>query len=100
MKVLKKLLNGIRGYLKFPSKRAVYAVTGGKYLGEFLVFMEKTNDDVCFLSLPKMKTRKISIDNYLYGVDNKILDKVEKLPHKIYKTCKFQYIENESSQTK
>jgi hypothetical protein len=93
---LKKLLNGIRVYLKFPSKRSVYAVTGGKYLGEFFVFMEKTDDSVCFLSLPKMKVRKIPIDNFLFGVDNKILDKIEKLPRNIYKTCRSQYIENKN----
>ena len=100
MKALRKLLAGIRTYLKFPSKRNVYAVTGGKYLGEFFVFMERSNDIVYFLSLPKLEVREIPVDNYLYGTDNKILDKVERLPRNVYNLCKAQYIANKSTKHK
>ena len=90
-------MNGIRAYLKSPSKRSLYAVTGGKYLGEFFIYMERDDDFFYFLSLPKMHIREVPVDKYHFAVDNKILDKVEKVPRGVWKVCKQQYVESRGS---
>lgn len=94
MKAWNKLLTGIKTFLKKPKKRSVYAVTGGQFLGEFFVYMEQRDDMMCFLSLPHMKIRNIPVEKFYYGTENKILDKVEKVPRNVYTLCKKQYIKN------
>ena len=93
MKVLTTLLDGIRKILKqdTPKRRQAYAVTGGKHLGEFFIYMEQTETDVIFLSLPSMDKRLVPLDKFEYGLQNKILDPVEQLPDNIYKLCKEHY---------
>ena len=93
MRVLKKLLDGIRNVLKrkTPKQGQTYAVTGGKHLGEFFIYMEQTETDVIFLSLPSMDRQLVPIDKFEYGLKNKILDPVEKLPDDIYNLCKEHY---------
>jgi hypothetical protein len=81
-------------WFKHPKKRYLYAVTGGKYLGELLVFMEKTNESFSFLTLPDMKIREVPYDKFEFGLTNKIVDIVEKLPSDVYSTCKKQYLKN------
>lgn len=79
---------------KHPKKRFLYAITGGKYLGELFVFIEKTKDNFSFLSLPDMKIREVPHDKFDFGIDNKIIDIVEKLPSKVYDVCVKQYGKN------
>lgn len=79
---------------KHPKKRFLYAITGGKYLGELFVFMEKTNENFNFLSLPDMKIREVPHDKFEFGISNKIVDVVEKLPSDVFETCKKQYLKN------
>ena len=97
MKALKQLLNGITTYLRGPSKRRLYAVTGGKYLGEFFVYMEKDDKHFYFLSLPKMYIREVPLDKYQFAIDNKILDKVQNVPRSVWKVCNKQYVESKQS---
>tara|TARA_Y100000310_G_C20684897_1_gene818352 strand:- start:1242 stop:1535 length:294 start_codon:yes stop_codon:yes gene_type:complete len=91
--VLRKLLTGIAKIFDttHPKHRQSYAVTGGKYLGEFFVYMEQTETDVIFLSLPSMDKRLIPKDKFQYAIKNKILDPVEKIPTNIYNLCKEHY---------
>lgn len=93
MTVLKKLYNGIKSTLasNVPKRRAVYAVTGGDYLGEFLIYVEEQDNMYCFLSLPKMKVREISKADIASGLDSKVLDKVETLPKDVFLLCYEQY---------
>lgn len=86
----------ILNLFKHPKKKYVYAVTGGAFLGEMLVFMEKTNEVYSFLSLPDMKIRDIPADKFNFGLTEKILDTVEKLPSSVYKVCQLQYKKNRS----
>jgi hypothetical protein len=76
---------------KHPRERYVYAVCGGKYLGEMFVFMEKQDTEYCFLSLPDMKIRQVPIEKFDMGLKEKILDTVNKLPKDVYDTCQKQY---------
>ena len=93
MKVLKKLFVGIQKIFKssHPIKRQLYAVTGGKYLGEFFVFIEESDTDMLFLSLPSMEKRAVPRDKFNMGINTKILDPVEKLSNNMYDLCKAQY---------
>lgn len=77
-----------------PKKRYIYAVTGGKYLGELLVFMEQRGDDAVFLTLPDMKNRNIPVAKFNFGVKENIVEVVEKLPRAVYNVCKLQYKKN------
>ena len=91
MKVWSKLSNGIRDYLKRPKKRHVYAVTKGDYLGEFLVYMGKGKSSYNFLSLPDFRIRKVPINDFDSGVQQGVLDMVERLPRSVYIECQEQY---------
>jgi len=78
-----------------PQKQFIYAITGGIYLGELLVYMATNNNVHKFLSLPKMINRNIPTEKFKFGIDQKIVDIVEKLPKNVYKTCIQQFNKNE-----
>ena len=79
-----------------PKSRFLYAVTGGTYLGELLVYIESTESSYGFLSLPEMKIRDIPQDKFNFGLENKIIDIVKKLPKNVFNVCKKQYIKNKA----
>jgi hypothetical protein len=72
----------------------VYAITGGRYLGEFFVFIEKTGKDYQFLSIPSMETRVVPYIKCKSGVEDKVMDLVEILPADVFKVCTAQYRKN------
>ncbi len=74
-----------------------YAVSTGKYLGEFLVYIETVGDDICFLSLPKMINRKIEKKNVQYAVKQGIIEFQEKLPGYVKSVCIEQYEKNKKT---
>ncbi len=83
-------------FSKHPRERHVYAVCGGKYLGEMFVFMEKRDAEYYFLSLPDMQIRQVPIEKFDTGLKEKILDVVNKLPVEIYSMCQKQYKTNKT----
>lgn len=85
-------------WFKHPKNKFLYAITGGKYLGELFVFMEKTKENFIFLSLPDMKVREVPHEKFEFGLNNKIVDIVEKLPSDVFSTCKKQYLKNKTDQ--
>jgi len=84
---------------KHPKKRYVYAITGGAFLGELFVYMEKKNDNFVFLSLPDMKIREVPCNKFDFGLTQKIVDIVEKLPANVYDVCRIQYNKNNTLNT-
>ena len=74
-----------------PSYGSIYAVTGGKFLGEFFVFIEKTDDAYNFLSLPEMNVRNVPVEKFSNGVEGKVLQFQEILPINVLEVCKAQY---------
>ena len=96
MKVLKKLLSGIREYISgdTPTKGSVYACTTGDYLGEFFVYVDSDDTHYTFLSLPKMEERKVPFAKFTHAINNSILERVEKLPDDVANICEGQYIQN------
>ena len=98
MKVLKKLLSGIKQLVSSPHStprsRTLYACTGGKYLGEFFVYMEEQDQVYVFLSMPSMEPRRVPKDKYAVAISNNILDPVEKMPRDVYRVCQCHYIKS------
>jgi hypothetical protein len=75
-----------------PKLGYIYAVSSGKYLGNFFVYMETKKDNTnVFLVIPKMDIQKIIPSDFKAGIDNNILEFQEKLPSKVYKVCTEQY---------
>jgi len=72
----------------------VFAVSTGKYLGEFLVFIEGKNSIQYFLSLPKMINREIETKNIQHAIDKGILEFQENLPRDVRQVCVEQYQKN------
>ena len=93
MKVLQKLFNGIKTLLSenHPKTRQLYAVTGGKYLGECFLYIKTESEDIHFLSLPSMESRVVTAEKFKYGLENKILDPIEVIPTDVYNLCTEHY---------
>lgn len=81
-------------FSKHPKARFSYAVTTGTYVGEILIFIEKTNDYYGFLSIPKMINRTIPCSKFNDGLKWKILDILQRIPKPVYKVCECQYKKN------
>ena len=91
MTVWNKLSTGIKQYLKKPKKRYIYAVTKGDYLGEFFVYMDERESSYVFMSLPDFRIRKVPVNDFDNGVEQGVLDMVERLPRSVYIECQEQY---------
>ena len=90
---LKKLFNGIKNKISdyaLPNRK-IYAVTGGKYLGQFFVYMEEHETHVTFLSIPSMEKIDVSKEKYNFAIENNILDPIENVPSDVYNLCKEHY---------
>jgi hypothetical protein len=79
---------------KHPHKRRVYAVVGGKYLGEILIYISTSADSYNFLIVPHMKNRSIPVEKFQFALTERIVDVIDKLPRYVYNVCKLQYIKN------
>jgi hypothetical protein len=83
-----------------PKQKTVYAITGGKYLGEMFVFIEEKNQNTYgFLSLPEMHIRDIPKEKFEFGLKEKIIDVIDKIPSYVYNVCVAQYKKNSSIST-
>ena len=99
-KVIEKILNWF--YSTRPASAdvfdhkpgAAFGVSGGRYLGEFFVYMEQTENDMCFLSLPKMKIRNVPKEKFKIGIESNVLEFQEILPKHVQKICIEQYNKN------
>lgn len=100
MKVLSKLWDGIAKKLKStkPKTGDVFACTTGDFLGEFFIYMESTETEHMFLSLPKMEPRNVPFDKYELAIEEGFLEKVETLPGEIQTLCYAQYRNNTNSE--
>jgi len=82
---------------KQPRSKSVYAVTTGIYAGELIVYIESNNIYHNFLALPKMEIREIPHEKFEFGINNKIIEQVKKLPSNVFSVCKLQYTKNKHS---
>jgi hypothetical protein len=82
---------------KQPQPKSVYAVTTGTYAGELIVYIESNNSHHNFLALPKMENREIPCEKFEFGLNNKIIEQVKKLPSNVFSVCKLQHTKNKLS---
>lgn len=74
-----------------------YGVLTGKYVGELFVYIEELDDVMHFLSIPNMKNRSVPLEKYEYGINNRVLEYIERLPRNERRVCKMQFeINNET----
>ena len=80
-----------------PKKGSVYAVQTGDYAGEMLVHVDTDFLFHKFLSVPLMVNRNIPKDKFTFGMNNHIIEYVEKMPKKFLCVIEAQYQKNENS---
>lgn len=68
-----------------------YVVDAGTYGGDYLVLIEQIENSLTFLVLPDMTKRVIQVEDFKRGLDNGVVNFLEKLPKSIFKTCKTQF---------
>lgn len=90
MKIFKKDL------LKLQ-KGNVYAVQTGDYAGEMLVYISTDFLYHKFLSVPLMQNRNIPKDKFIFGMNNHIIEYVERVPKKFLCVIEAQHQKNENS---
>lgn len=66
-------------------KGSCYAVLRGDYYGEIFCFFHQKNNDLYFVSLPKMELREVKTLKFDIGIEEKILDSVKKIPKNVFK---------------
>lgn len=102
------MLNNIKNYIRGKSynndyEGMLYFVNGGKYGGDYYVIVGQNFEGYILFNLtPDSKSEKvISVpkEKLLSGVNEKIVDFVERLPYNIYIDCKSVYLKNENSNT-
>jgi len=79
------------------SKKEIYAVQTGDYVGQMFAIVEINKDNIGCLSLPKMENVKVPKESFDSGRNNDILSLVEELPKDIFKVVETQYFKNENS---
>jgi len=103
------MLNNIKNYIRGKSYKndyegMVYFVNGGKYGGDYFVIVgENSEGYVLFNLTPDSSSSKVvSVpkEKLLSGVNEKIVDFVERLPYNIYIDCKNVYLKNENSNSR
>lgn len=72
-------------------KKTLYAITSGKYLGEFWLPIELTGDVWTFLTMPDMVIRTGTLKDIEEGLDLELIDPVEVLASDILSACREQY---------
>ena len=74
-----------------PIRGYSYAVTTGTYVGEIVVCVGGDQVNLNFISIPKNINRNIPKEKFDFGMDNKIVEIVEKLPSDVYSILEKQF---------
>ncbi len=64
--------------------RAVFAVTKGKYVGDFYVVYDIEENDISFIVLPDFNLVRLDKDSVDIALKNGILDRIKILPQNIF----------------
>ena len=74
-----------------PKNRHIHVVLEGKLKGEWLVEMKRDEKEITFFSLPDKYIRTVPIKDYTWGLQNKVIERVDALPKQVYNTCVAEY---------
>ena len=72
----------------------MYAVIEGDYAGQFLIYIESGTNDIRFLSSPLLENRTIPKETFDFGLENGILEYVERVPKSVRTVTRAKYDEN------
>lgn len=82
----------------------LYFINGGKYKGDYYVIVGENQGNYTMFNLTPdsdgVKVFYVPREKLLYGVNEKIVDFVERLPYNIYIDCKNVYLKNENSNSR
>lgn len=82
----------------------LYFVNGGKYKGDYYVIVGENQGNYTMFNLTPdsdgVKVFEVPREKLLSGVNEKIVDFVERLPYNIYIDCKNVYLKNENSNSR
>jgi hypothetical protein len=95
--MLNAVKNWIKSFKKHKHHRCIYAVNQGAYVGEMFVFIKQQGDLYMFLSIPNNVNRVIPKEKFDFGIQNGILQFVEKTPADVYIVTIKQFEKNESN---
>ena len=79
------------------SRKQIYAVETGDYVGQMFAVVEVNKEHIGCLSLPEMKNIKVPKESFDSGRNNDILSLVEELPKDVFKVVESQYFKNENT---
>lgn len=57
------------------------------------MYIRHDDEQFEFLSLPENHAVSVPVQEFTEGIKNKIVDRIEKLPHNVYEICIAQYNE-------
>ena len=73
----------------------LYACLMGDHVGKFFIIVEKHKDKFGVLAVPTMENLWIPRDKFDFGLDNGIIEYVERVPKEVRKTSEAKFKENE-----
>lgn len=76
---------------KHPIRGHAYAVVTGDYVGEMFIYVESNNNTHNFISIPKNVNRCVPKEKFEFGLNNNIVDPVQKIDSKVFKLLEKQY---------
>ena len=79
-------------------RRRIYAIREGSYKGNFFVYIGQDDENYNFLCLPDNEPIEVPKEKFNKGIQEKIVDYIEKLPHNVYEICCAQYNESKAKQ--
>ena len=92
---MKNILTQLLRKNKRIKEKTLYAITGGDYVGRFILFLEENETTYGALLLGEpgkgLSTIEIPKKDVQEGLENKILDKVKKLSAPIFSICQTEY---------
>jgi hypothetical protein len=103
------MLNNIKNYFRSKSynndhEGMLYFVNGGKYKGDYYVIVGESQGNYIMYNLTPgndgVKTFEVPREKLFSGVNEKIVDFIERLPYNIYIDCKNVYLKNENSNSR
>lgn len=68
-----------------------YGCTTGDYVGSMLIYIEKDAKNYNFLKVPDMVNMSIPKEKFDVGLENSIIEYIERVPNYVKKTSKLKF---------
>jgi hypothetical protein len=72
----------------------IYGCSAGDYVGSMLLFIESDKSSYGFLKIPSMENLWVPKDKFDFGVEQCIIEYIERVPKYVRKTSKAKFNEN------